>query len=359
MDAIEKISIAKRRLLVRSPFWGAVILNTPIQLMKDVPTAGTDGKKIYANPDFLEGLNVAKTEFLLAHEAAHIIFLHAARVGLRQKDKWNAAADYTINHLLVEDGMAFIEGGLLDDRYTSSAEQVYEMLPDDPEEEGGGGGIGQDLMPSGMTDIEAQAHAQQVRQIVAQAATVARMAGKMSATLERMVGEILQPKVPWPDVLRDFMQSVSRDNESWSRRNRRFSEVYLPDLYDFRMGSICVIGDVSGSISADDWAQVLSEVVDIAERTRPEVMRLVAADTQVTADVVLDRDAIRQTPIIGGGGTDMRVPLEYVEQYRPDVVVLLTDGYTPWPDREPPYPLIVCCTTDVDVPVGRVVRMHA
>ena len=41
------------------------------------------------------------------------------------------------------------------------------------------------------------------------------------------------------------------------------------------------------------------------------------------------------------------------------VVVLLTDGYTPWPDCEPPYPLIVCCTTDADVPVGQVVRMHA
>jgi len=356
MDANEKISIAKRRLLVRSPFWGTVILNTPIQLTKDVPTAGTDGKTIYVNPDFLAELNVAKTEFLLAHEAAHILFLTALRLRHRQKEKWNDAEDYVINHLLVEDGMTFIEGGLLDARYTSSGELVYEMLPDEPRNSGG---IGRDLLPANMTDIEAQAHAQKIRQIVAQAATVARMAGKMSATLERMVGEILQPKVPWPDVLRDFMQSVSRDNESWSRRNRRFSEVYLPDLYDFRMGSICVIGDVSGSISADDWAQVLSEVVDIAERTRPEVMRLVAADTQVTADVVLDRDAIRQTPIIGGGGTDMRVPLEYVEQYRPDVVVLLTDGYTPWPDREPPYPLIVCCTTDVDVPVGRVVRMHA
>lgn len=356
MDANEKIGLAKRRLLVRSPFWGTVILNTPIQLTKDVPTAGTDGKTIYINPDFLAELNVAKTEFLLAHEAAHILFMTALRLRHRQKEKWNDAEDYVINHLLVEDGMTFIEGGLLDARYTSSGELVYEMLPDEPRNSGG---IGRDLLPANMTDIEAQAHAQKIRQVVTQAATVARMAGKMSAGLERMVGDILQPKVPWADVLRDFMQAATRDNETWSRRNRRFSEVYLPDLYDFRMGSLCAIGDVSGSISADNWVQVLSEVVDMAERTRPEVMRLVAADTRVTADVVLDRDAIRQTPITGGGGTDMRVPLKYVEQYRPDVVVLLTDGYTPWPNREPPYPLIVCCTTDVDVPVGRVVRMHA
>ena len=59
----------------------------------------------------------------------------------------------------------------------------------------------------------------------------------------------------------------------------------------------------------------------------------------------------------GGGGTDMRVPLKYAEQFDPKVVVLFTDGYTPWPKEEPPYPLIVCCTTNVEVPVGQVIRI--
>jgi hypothetical protein len=38
-------------------------------------------------------------------------------------------------------------------------------------------------------------------------------------------------------------------------------------------------------------------------------------------------------------------------------VVLFTDGYTPWPEVEPDYPLIVCCTTDAPVPVGMDIRI--
>ena len=36
---------------------------------------------------------------------------------------------------------------------------------------------------------------------------------------------------------------------------------------------------------------------------------------------------------------------------------MFTDGYTPWPDIEPEYPLIVCCTTDTEVPIGMDIRI--
>ena len=58
----------------------------------------------------------------------------------------------------------------------------------------------------------------------------------------------------------------------------------------------------------------------------------------------------------GGGGTDMRLPLRYVEQFEPMVVILITDGYTPWPDSTP-YPLLVLCNTDVVAPIGDTIRV--
>jgi predicted metal-dependent peptidase len=367
-NQMKKIEKARARMLLKHPFFATLTLSCPLEVDNNIPTAATDMRKIIYNEQFIEDLKVDVVEFVIAHEVAHVMFKHGLRRNGRNPKMWNVACDYAINYILHESGFEIWDQCLFDKKYAGmSAEQIYDLLEKEYGGKGGkeGGndglpsdGLGDDLTEGEPLSPEERAVVdRQIEQRIAQAASVARMAGKLSGGLERFVNEILNPAVPWQDLLREYMTRVVHDDESWSRRNRRFTNVFLPSKHNVKMGEVVIIGDTSGSITNAELARIGSEAASLAESVKPESIRLVWADTEVAGEQVFDTyDTIVPEPK-GGGGTDMRVPLAHVEQYDPQVVILVTDGYTPWPEVEPNYPLIVCCTTNVEVPIGQVVRI--
>ncbi len=369
---------SKARILLQHPFYGSMLLNGPIKEVPGCGTAFTDMVMIGYDPEFFDKLDVDEIIFVLVHEVLHKLFLHGLRRGNRHPRLWNMAADFAINWILVKEGfkapdLAKIFGNpqmrmCFDPKYANmSAEHIYDLLR---KEAGGGGsggdpgddpqgGFGGDLHevpgegdPSAMAEIE-----RTIQQQVGQAATMARMAGKLPGSLEKAINDLLNPQLPWDQLLRDYMTRVIHDDESWAHRNRRFDDVYLPRRWSARMGEVIYIGDTSGSVTSDELNKGASEVVAIASVANPERIRMIWADTRVAREEVFESGDPIEFNVAGGGGTDMRVPLRHVEQYEPDVVILCTDGHTPWPDSEPPYPLIVLCTTDVPCPVGQVIRI--
>ncbi len=393
---MKQLTRARARMLLTQPFFATMLLGSPHTETRVVPTAGTDGKAFFWNPDFVETLTPDELLGVMAHEVMHMALEHSLRRYNRNSIVWNWACDYAINLVVTECGLTLPKGGLMDPKYKGmTADAIYTLLMKeqdkhgrDPGEEKGGdqgkrgrdpgeekGGDqgkrgrgpwwnnGQDTMhgdvmdPGEMTSEERAKVERGVRQRVAQAAMVARMAGKLPGSLEAMVGEILNPTVPWPELLRDYMTRVSKDDESWQRRNRRYTDVILPARWSQSMGEIIIIGDTSGSVTEEELNKVAAEVNAIAEGVRPELVRVVWADTEVKREETFEPGEPIKLHPLGRGGTDMRVPLSHVERYDAQVVVLITDGYTPWPSAEPPYPLIVCCTTPVDVPIGSVVRV--
>ena len=369
MATFSKLDKAKAQLLSKSPFFATLMMGTQLVVDNDIPTAATDGAKIFYNPEFIDGLSVNVVQFVLAHELGHMMYDHMGRRGARNPRVWNWAGDYVVNWLLKEDGFEIWDQAMVDANYAGmSTEQVYQLLQQEQDKQPKGEGqpgegqpqrssMGDDLREPAGGDAAVAANATAMRQRVAQAANVARMAGKMGAGLASFIDEVLNPKVSWQDLLRDYMTRTNKDDESWSRRNRRFGQVYLPARYSERMGEIVIIADTSGSIGQDELNQVAAEINAIAEDVRPECIRVIWADTKVANEQTFEVGEEITFKPAGGGGTDMRVPLEHVAQYDPEIVILITDGYTPWPDSEPAYPLIVCCTTNADVPVGSVVRL--
>jgi predicted metal-dependent peptidase len=82
-------------------------------------------------------------------------------------------------------------------------------------------------------------------------------------------------------------------------------------------------------------ARALAEVQGLLTRAGLRELRVLAVDTDVHAARRATR--IEQVRLAGGGGTDMGAGIAAAAQLRPrpSVIVVLTDGYTPWPERPP------------------------
>lgn len=404
-QAMDRLKKARAKMLVKHPFFATLMMSMPMVHTTEIPTAATDMKTLYVNPVFIDSIDDDVLMFVIAHEIMHTALEHGLRRQSRVPLRWNVAADYAINLILKDSKFRVWEQALLDEKYRDmSADKIYDLLtkeehqqPQSGDGQGQGSSGDQQGQASGSGSSDPNASPQgkgsggppkigepgnthhspmlgdlkepdvagdpaaedslrrDIQQRVAQAATIARMTGNLPGSLERFVRQVLEPQVPWFDVLRHFMMEFAPDDEDWSRRNRRF-EMYLPADHSERMGEFVAVGDTSGSISDEEMCKYVAEFVAVAEDVKPERIRLVWADTRVAGEQLFEEGELIEVQPKGGGGTDMRVPLKHVEQYEPQVVVLFTDGHTPWPDYVP-YPLIVCCTTGVDVPVGEVIRL--
>lgn len=390
----KSVKTARMKLLLEHPFFAGILMASPLKIDPSLWRMATDGDAILINPDGCDELPVEQIMMIFCHEVLHIAFQHVPTMQRLKLDRetWNEATDHCINLVLTDAGMPMYERGYCDTQYRGlTAMQIYDRLyqqkskrpkpqpqpgagdPSDPQSgtgqpqkpgsqtpaEGAPSNTGWDLqLPEDGGDQATQAEqSRKIAQRVAQAASMARMAGKMPGALDRLITEMLEPVIPWTTVLQDYMTRIVRDDETWTRRNRRFSSTYLPGRHSEKMGEVVFIGDTSGSISGPELVRYGSEACAIAEQLRPERVRILWADTKVAGEQVFEEGETIALVPKGGGGTDMRVPLEYAEQFEPQVVVLATDGFTPWPTSEPPYPLVVICTTDAPVPIGQVIRV--
>lgn len=128
-----KLTAARTKLILDKPFLGALVLRLPLQEADPAwcVTTGTDARKFYYNPEFIEALKPAETQFILAHEALHCALSHFARRQHRVKHRWDLACDYAINPILLEEGLTPPPGILHLKQYEGmSAEEIYPLIAD-------------------------------------------------------------------------------------------------------------------------------------------------------------------------------------------------------------------------------------
>ena len=369
-DVTKRISKAKTALILEHPFIGSVALNMPMSIDNSVPTAATNGKRVLFNEEFCNGLSDEELKFLVAHECMHPMLEHNFRRGERDAYKWNQAADYVINKLLTDEGIGKMpEQGLLDDTIYKNgggtSDGIFNLLPDTPEDGQGNGGQGQplDSCEDGQgSPAEVSQQQAEWKVKVAQAAQSAKMMGKMSAGLERLVDAILKPKVDWRDVLQRFVVKCRSDQRSWARPNRRFLSqgLYLPSVSGESLGEIAFAVDCSGSIGQDEINQFASEITTVWQDQRPTKVHVIYFDSEVSHYDEFEQD---DEPVVkphGGGGTAFSPVFRYMADkgIEPVACIFLTDLCCDDFGDAPDYPVLWVSTHDDKAPFGEVVMME-
>jgi predicted metal-dependent peptidase len=362
-EIIEKLTTARVGLLLKAPFFGNMATRMQLIDASDwCPTAATNGRNFYYNIDFVKKLSVKKLEFLFAHEILHCVFDHFGRLGSRNPQLANIAQDYAVNQILVDEriGEKITEVKICyDSKYRGMAwEEIYDILYEQAEKipldqllkqlgeqldehiKEGDEGTGKDGDKDGngsgrpgMTKEEAQAIKDEIKNAMIQAAAAAG-AGKTPAGIMRMIKNLTEPKMDWRQLVQQEIQSIVRNDYSFSRPNRKawHSGAILPGMKEATTIDVAIAIDMSGSIGHDDAATFLSEIHGIMDQYEDFNINLWCFDTEIYNHQAITHDNAEDLTSYepqGGGGTDFEVNFTWMEEndIRPKKFIMFTDGY--------------------------------
>jgi len=350
---LKKVKIALMRNPIFALYQGVMMVGKT-SLRDDIPTACTNGRDEIYGRAFIKELDEKELAFVVMHECMHKVYRHLTTWKKLHEENallTNAACDYVINLKLKDidpDGkymrMPMKNGkviGLIDEKYRGmNTKQVFDAIKQEYGE-GGGGGEGFDEHDwdgaKEMTDQEKEELHREIDRAIRQGQIAAKKAGLGAGGLDRELGDLMEPKVDWREVLREFVKSIcnAKDTSSWRRVNRRFigSDIYLPTLVGERVGHIVIGIDTSGSIGVKELSDFLSEVKGIADEVRPERVDLLYWDSEVASHEEYDEysvaNIVSSTKPRGGGGTSPSCVTTYIKDkaIKPECVIMLTDGY--------------------------------
>ena len=398
--------------LMRSEQFGllrGVAMHGKTYLTTDIPTAMTNGKDCWFNPDFIFGFaNGDKAAaYIMVHEWLHKAGMHFTtyqKLKLINAMICNIATDQWINnrieladpdHVLTEmpmtaDGQM---GGVLDLKYADwTVKRIfYDLLEqqeeaEEPGEEGeegeegedgddGGGGNGPSFDEhdwDGAKELS-QEETKELKRDITEAIRnnlhAANKAGSGGLSDALGLGELVTPKVDWRMQLRQFLNSTCRKKErsSWRRPNRRYlhEDIVMPTLEGQSIKCMVQARDASGSMYYKDrLKQATSEMVSIAKMLDIDQIHVIDWDGTAEYRGVFSSDELQNAPpiknVLGGGGTDPRCVADCLKEndIRPDCVVMLTDGVIDnWGNWT--VPVLWAITNDVNItaPVGKTINI--
>ena len=404
-DQLDQLMVWRSEALERMPYFSRILFSfRPLDAPGLGTFACDPDYRLYIDFDAVVSKGLAWCSEALLHECGHMYNDHAARateyrVQAGEQHSWNLAGDAEINDDLVAAGCRSIAlSGVLPRHLHMSdhllAEQYMDTLRNkrppagsaskpggadqtpgggDPMDDDPFGGCGSasggmaapcELPTSDDCGGAAPAATESEKKVIeiATAAAVrehaAKHPGSTPGGLVERANAILAPsKLPWRQILSSSVRRATAmragvHDTTFQRPNRRKGRVEVaPGRRSIYPGSyspeplIALVRDTSGSMGRYELEMVSVEVEGIARQlgVRSEALRVIDVDATVNT-VKGYRGVSTLEDVAGRGGTDMGAGVAFAATLRPrpTVIVVVTDGYTPWPDVKPRVPVVIC-----------------
>lgn len=375
------LALIRFKASVQFPYFASILFGLiPIEKVNDPnhPTMAVDKyMRLYYNPDLLTKVSEEEAVGILIHEINHLLRDHPRR-GVHYEPKlFNIAADMEINDDIIADancGVKLPDWCVFPKSHNLPNDQLAEWYFNKLIEQAkiskngkgdihlpGGGNCGSsatgqsDADEEPMEDDGSNGHSETMVDFYRKGTAEAieehsKSRGTVPGYLQRWAKEHLKSKVDWRRELRaaclnsinmvaSGMTDYTRNKPS--RRQASNADFVLPGFVS-PTPTVAIIVDTSGSMSEKHISQAIAEVGTVLQNTRSNII-LVDVDAAVHyIGPIKDK---KQIKLSGGGGTDLPCAYEALSKYKTkcNLVIALTDGYTPWPAEPLPHTKNVIC----------------